>query len=54
MIPIIEEEVVKKRRWIDEELFTDLIAVAQTCQESSRQISVFLSVISYGRQRVRW
>ena len=31
MIPLIEAEVVDKRRWIDKTLFMDLIAVAQSC-----------------------
>lgn len=31
MIPIIEEDVVNKRRWIAREEFLDLIAVAQSC-----------------------
>ena len=31
MIPLIEAEVVEKRKWIDKQLFLDLIAVAQTC-----------------------
>lgn len=31
MIPLIEAEVVNKRQWIDRTLFTDLIAVAQSC-----------------------
>ena len=31
MIPLIEAEVVDKRKWIDKQLFLDLIAVAQTC-----------------------
>lgn len=31
MIPIIESEVVDKHKWIDGKMFTDLIAVAQTC-----------------------
>lgn len=31
MIPIIEQEVVTKRSWIDREEFLDLIAVAQSC-----------------------
>lgn len=31
MIPFIEAEVVNKRQWIDRTLFTDLIAVAQSC-----------------------
>ena len=30
MIPLIEEEVVNKRKWIDREAFLDLLAVAQT------------------------
>ena len=30
MIPMIEEEVVNKRKWIDHEAFLDLLAVAQT------------------------
>ena len=30
MIPLIEEEVVNKRKWIDREDFLDLLAVAQT------------------------
>jgi len=31
MIPMIESEVVDRRRWIERELFLDLIAMAQTC-----------------------
>lgn len=31
MIPLIETEVVNKHKWIDRQLFFDLIAVAQTC-----------------------
>lgn len=31
MIPIIEEEVVNKNKWINKEEFLDLIAVAQSC-----------------------
>ncbi|MGP1547515.1 MAG: chromate transporter [Prevotella sp.] len=31
MIPMIEEEVVDKNKWIDKETFLDLIAIAQTC-----------------------
>ena len=43
MIPIIEAEVVQKRKWIDEKLFTDLIAVAQTCPGvSAANISIFI------------
>ena len=43
MIPIIENEVVEKRKWIDEKLFTDLIAVAQTCPGVfAANISIFI------------
>lgn len=31
MIPLIEAEVVDKHKWIDKQLFLDLIAVAQSC-----------------------
>ena len=31
MIPIIEEEVVEKNRWIQKDEFLDLIAIAQSC-----------------------
>ncbi len=31
MIPIIEEEVVKKHKWISDTDFLDLIAIAQSC-----------------------
>ena len=31
MIPLIEEQVVKKKQWISQEELTDLIAVAQSC-----------------------
>ena len=31
MIPIIESEVVDKKKWIDKEEFLDLIAIAQSC-----------------------
>lgn len=31
MIPLIEAEVVDKRKWIDKTLFMDLIAIAQSC-----------------------
>lgn len=31
MIPMIESEVVDKHRWLDKEMFMDMIAVAQTC-----------------------
>ncbi|MBR5061845.1 MAG: chromate transporter [Prevotella sp.] len=31
MIPIIQSEVVDKKKWIDKEEFLDLIAIAQSC-----------------------
>lgn len=31
MIPLIEAEVVDKKKWIDKQMFLDLIAVAQSC-----------------------
>ena len=31
MIPLIEEEVVNRRRWVDKDEMLDLIAVAQSC-----------------------
>lgn len=31
MIPMIEEEVVRKRNWVSREEFLDIIAIAQTC-----------------------
>lgn len=31
MIPIIEEEVVEKNKWIEKSEFLDLIAIAQSC-----------------------
>lgn len=31
MIPLIESEVVEKKKWIDKQMFLDLIAVAQSC-----------------------
>lgn len=31
MIPLIEAEIVDKHKWIDKDMFLDLIAVAQSC-----------------------
>lgn len=31
MIPMIEAEVVDKKKWIEKDIFLDLIAIAQTC-----------------------
>ena len=51
MIPIIEAEVVDKRKWISKEDFLDLIAVAQSCPGVfAINISVF---IGYKLRKVR-
>ncbi len=43
MIPIIESEVVDKRRWIGKDEFLDLIAIAQSCPGVfAINISVFI------------
>lgn len=43
MIPIIESEIVEKRKWIAKEEFLDLIAVAQSCPGVfAINISVFI------------
>lgn len=43
MIPIIEAEVVEKRKWIGKEEFLDLIAIAQSCPGVfAINISVFI------------
>lgn len=43
MIPIIEAEIVDRRRWISKEEFLDLIAVAQSCPGVfAINISVFI------------
>ncbi len=31
MLPLIEADVVEKRRWIEKDMFLDLVAIAQTC-----------------------
>ncbi len=31
MLPLIEQEVVNNLKWVDSEMFTDIIAVAQAC-----------------------
>ena len=31
MIPLIEEEVVNKKKWVSKEEMLDLIAIAQSC-----------------------
>lgn len=43
MIPLIESEVVEKKKWISKELFLDLMALAQTCPGVfAINISVFI------------
>lgn len=43
MIPIIESEVVDKKKWIDKQEFVDLIAIAQSCPGVfAINISVFI------------
>ncbi|MCH4147896.1 MAG: chromate transporter [Prevotella sp.] len=43
MIPIIESEVVEKRKWIEKEQFLDLIAISQSCPGVfAINISVFI------------
>lgn len=43
MIPIIEAEVVEKKKWIDREQFVDLVAVAQSCPGVfAANISIFI------------
>ena len=51
MIPVIEAEVVDRRKWISKEEFLDLIAVAQSCPGVfAINISVF---IGYKLRQVR-
>lgn len=51
MIPIIETEVVEKRKWIGKEEFLDLIAIAQSCPGVfAINISVF---IGYKLRKIR-
>lgn len=50
MIPIIETEVVDKRRWLTKEEFLDAVAVAQSCPGVfAINISIF---IGYRRRKV--
>ena len=43
MIPIIESEIVEKRKWISKDEFLDLIAIAQSCPGVfAVNISVFI------------
>ena len=51
MIPLIEEEVVNKKRWVSREEFLDLIAIAQSCPGVfAINISIF---IGYKLRKVR-
>ena len=50
MIPLIEEEVVDKRKWIDRKSFLDLIAVSQTVPGAlAINMSVF---VGYRKKRL--
>ena len=43
MIPIIQSEVVEKRKWVEKDQFLDLIAIAQSCPGVfAINISVFI------------
>ena len=51
MIPIIEEEVVNRHRWVDKEEMLDLIAIAQSCPGVfAINISIF---VGYTLRKVR-
>ncbi len=51
MIPLIEEDIVTKNKWIDREEFLDLIAVAQSCPGVfAINISVF---VGYKLDKIR-
>ncbi len=51
MIPLIEAEIIEKKRWIDKEDFLDLLAVAQSCPGIfAVNISIF---IGYRLNRVK-
>ena len=51
MIPIIEEEVVNRHRWVDKEEMLDLIAIAQSCPGVfAINISIF---VGYKLRKVR-
>ena len=34
MIPMIEEDVVRRNKWVSKDEFIDLLAIAQTCLSS--------------------
>ena len=46
MVPLIEDELVDKRKWITREDFLDLMALAKLCPASLRSTLPFLSAIS--------
>jgi chromate transporter len=51
MIPLIEEEVVNRHRWVSKEEMIDLIAIAQSCPGVfAINISIF---VGYRLQKVR-
>ena len=51
MIPLIEEEVVNRHRWIDRKEMLDLIAIAQSCPGVfAINISIF---VGYKLNKVR-
>ena len=51
MIPIIEEEVVNRHRWVDKEEMLDLIAIAQSCPGVfAINISTFIGYKLYKRK----
>ena len=58
MIPIIKSEVVEKHKWIADEEFIDLIAVAQSCPGVfAANISIFIGLIALFFHRfmdIRW
>ncbi len=51
MIPLIESEIIDKKKWLDREAFTDLLAIAQSCPGIfAVNISIF---IGYRLRRVK-
>ena len=46
MIPLIEEEVVNKHRWVEKEEMLDLIAIAQSCPGVfAINIAIFIGLV---------
>ena len=48
MVPLIEEEIVEKRKWIAKDDFIDLLAISQSTPAFLRLTFPFLSDISCG------